>query len=467
MGAGIERKNLCARQYEIIVLLEESPHCLIPGRAHDRGVEYLERAQSQPALHFPLCFRFHQRAFCRICIKLLELAADLPGAQRLPVFPDAIDRVVRPRLLHRAAERLQHADRVLAKIEHAWLETQISAETSCPGHAGAPEIAPQRLDDLRGILAVGQGRARIVSGQDREQHGQIGHAAGHRPGNRERGVEGVGHRRRDPSIGGAEPEHVVERGGIAQRAAMVAAVGNRQHAKRERHRRAPAAAARGLGWIVRVERGAEYRVISLRAQSEFRRIGLADDDAAGPLDPLHVDRVLLRNDLLENRGSLCGADALSGRQVLDGLRKPVHPTHAPAVSERIIAFPCLLHQVVGVLQRHDRVHLRVDPADMVEIGAHHFGTGYLSGLDGPRELDRVHHHDLGYLCRPCRGRSFAGGIGTFPSFRSRTRGTHISLLFISAGLIAEGTHRSLGLGNFRHEAHRTACSRAPIAANPW
>src|SRR5207247_4601545 len=135
MGAGIERKNLRPRQYEIIVLLEESPHCLIPGRAHDRGVEYLERAQSQPALYFPLCFRFHQRAFCRICIKLLELAADLPGAQGLPVFPDAIDRVVRPRLLDRAAERLEHADRVLANIEHAWLETQISAETSCPGHA--------------------------------------------------------------------------------------------------------------------------------------------------------------------------------------------------------------------------------------------------------------------------------------------------------------------------------------------
>src|SRR5260370_5323486 len=42
-------------------------------------------------------------------------------------------------------------------------------------------------------------------------------------------------------------------------------------------------------------------------------------------------------------------------------------------------------------------------------------------------------------------------------FRS-TLGSHISLLFISAGLIAEGTHRGLRLGNFRHEAHRTARS---------
>src|SRR5262249_56209383 len=114
------------RQDPIIVSLEEAAHGLVPGRARDRRIIYLECTESRAALDFPLRFRLHQRALGRIRVELLELAAGLPGAQNLPGLPDAIDRVIRPGLLDDAAERLEHADGAPAQVEHAGLDPQIA-----------------------------------------------------------------------------------------------------------------------------------------------------------------------------------------------------------------------------------------------------------------------------------------------------------------------------------------------------
>ncbi len=87
-------------------------------------------------------------------------------------------------------------------------------------------------------------------------------------------------------------DDVAERGGIAQRSAGVAAVGDRHHAAGERHRGAAAAAAAGLRQVVRIARRAEDRVERLRPGAELRRVGLADRDRAGRAHPRDDRRVV-------------------------------------------------------------------------------------------------------------------------------------------------------------------------------
>ena len=106
---------------------------------------------------------------------------------------------------------------------------------------------------------------------------------------------------------------------------MIGAVGDRQHAQRERDAGAAARAARGLALVVGVERRAEHVVIGVGAEAEFRRVGLADDDGAGALDALDDDGVGGGHEILEDARALRRADAFGGGQVLHRLGQAVHP----------------------------------------------------------------------------------------------------------------------------------------------
>ena len=116
---------------------------------------------------------------------------------------------------------------------------------------------------------------------------------------------------RDPDVGGRparhaalarpEAEDVVPAGRVAQAAHEVAAVGDRQHVRRERDRRAAAAAARRLRAVERVARDAEHLVEGVRAEAELGRVGLADDDAAGRLHALDHQRVVVGHAVGEQR----------------------------------------------------------------------------------------------------------------------------------------------------------------------
>ena len=130
-----------------------------------------------------------------------------------------------------------------------------AAEPVPPRHAHALEVATQRRREAGAVLVrcesgvPGSGPARTLKnsatsatvraiGPDTESgdHDAIArHAAGRRP----------------------EADDVAEGCRIAQRAAGVAAVGDRHHAARERHRRAAAAAATGLRQVVGIPRRAE------------------------------------------------------------------------------------------------------------------------------------------------------------------------------------------------------------------
>src|SRR5262249_23235900 len=198
----------------IIVSLEEFSHGLVPGRSRHRGIVDLECAESRAALDFPLRFRLHHRAFDRVGVELFELAAGLPGAQNLPGLPDAVDRVIRPGLRDEAAERLEHPDGAPAQVENARLDRQIAVEISGPGNAAAAEVAPQWLGELRGILAVGQGRARVVSRKNREEHREVGHGPRQRPRDGERGIEHVGRARGNPPMDVRNPSTLLNAAGL-------------------------------------------------------------------------------------------------------------------------------------------------------------------------------------------------------------------------------------------------------------
>jgi hypothetical protein len=118
---------------------------------------------------------------------------------------------------------------------------------------------------------------------------------------------------------------VVVGGGVADRTGIVAAVGHRQHARRERDCGPSAAAAGGAAHIIGVERRAEDRIEGLRSQSEFRGIGLADQDRARLLHLFHELGVAVRHPVAEQRRAERRAKALGRRQILDGQRKAVQP----------------------------------------------------------------------------------------------------------------------------------------------
>ena len=128
---------------------------------------------------------------------------------------------------------------------------------------------------------------------------------------------------------GRNPTTLQKLAGIAQRAAQVGAVGERQHAAGERRRRAAAAAAAGLREVVGVARRAENRVESLRAGAELRRVGLADHDRAGVLAALddQVVRCRARSRGRSASRRSCGCRAVSD-EVLDRDRQPVQRADA-------------------------------------------------------------------------------------------------------------------------------------------
>ena len=201
---------------------------------------------------------------------------------------------------------------------------------------------------------------------------------------------------------------------------MVAAVGDRQHAQRDRDAGAAARSARGLALVVGVERAAEHVVVGVGAEPEFRRVGLADDDGAGALHALDHDGVGGRHEILEDARALRGADALGRGQVLDRLREAVHPAadirRAQARSSRALA---CAQQIAAVLQRDDGVDLGIERVDVVEVGVHHLDAGHLLGLDRARQRERVHHHDVGGLGH--RDRYFAAASAAKPRSRSAIR----------------------------------------------
>ena len=168
-------------------------------------------------------------------------------------------------------------------------------------HRGVAEV--RREADAQGGERLLEGRR--VGEPRRRQAGRIPRRGAGREVEQQRRVcDGLGerpvHRRvlevpvrerpaRHASVGRLQAEAAGEARRDADRAAAVARRDERADAARERRRRAAARAARRALEIPGRARDAVDEVAGDRGVAELRRVGLADDDRAGVLQPLHLD----------------------------------------------------------------------------------------------------------------------------------------------------------------------------------
>lgn len=135
---------------------------------------------------------------------------------------------------------------------------------------------------------------------------------------------------------------------------MIAAVCYGLHPQGHRHRRAAAAASSSHRRIVGVSCRAVDGVVGLGPQTEFRRVRLSDDHAAGALHALDIQSVARRNLALEERRPHRCREARRIVQVFDRLWKSVQrPQPLPACELRV-ALGGLPQQQITIGQRYDR-----------------------------------------------------------------------------------------------------------------
>ena len=235
-----------------------------------------------------------------------------------------------------------------------------------------------------------QRRARIVTGLDRQQLGEVAHRARHRAFGAQLG---------DPRIGGgpirhaalarSQPEDVIPCRRVAQAAHEVRAIGHRQQPLRQRHRgtaaRTPGADAR----IPCVAGGAKQLVVGVRAEPELRHVGFADHDAAGGLHAFDHHTVDARDGMLQQRAAHRGGKAGGTGSVLDRLRHAVQKAAAGTAGELGVALGGLLQQHLVGREADDGVEVRIDAVDALQVGAHHLDARHLARMDRTRQRVRV------------------------------------------------------------------------------
>jgi len=179
---------------------------------------------------------------------------------------------------------------------------------------------------------------------------------------------------RDPSDRGTQSDHRCRNSPVAQRAAEIAAVGERDHAGR------PAATAdppllppQVRGKIVRVARRAEYGVEGLRAGAELGTLVLPTAIAPALRCRSTVMLIGGRNEVCETAANRRSCASRASRRC---------PCAQREVRARVRAHHRAACACVGRARgrerpfrrpRHDRVERGIDRRDALEVGAHHLG----------------------------------------------------------------------------------------------
>src|SRR5208282_2386892 len=78
-------------------------------------------------------------------------------------------------------------------------------------------------------------------------------------------------------------------------------------------------------------------------------------------------------------------DAPGRLEILDGMRKAVHPAETIAASQLRVALSGLVEQVLARQERNDRVDARVQALDTIEIRIHHLDARDLLRPDRARK----------------------------------------------------------------------------------
>ena len=279
----------------------------------------------------------------------------------------------------------QPSDSNVARCASSTARTR--ASSGSPPRSGAQATRSPRRSRARSPREHGRVRslaariARIGAGHHAEEKRHVGDRAGHRPVDAEaepRKRVGGGRHQADRR---PQRDDVVEVGGVAQRAAEVAAVGNGQHARGQRRAGAAARPAGALAEVVGVPRDAVDLVVGVRAQPELGDVGLADAEGPGVPQPLDEHRV--------GPGDVAGVDARPARAhealgVLQVLERDRQPVQRPERGARRLARIRLVGQgearLVGKLG-DDGVDRRVHPPDLRQVSGHDLARRHLTARD--------------------------------------------------------------------------------------
>ena len=332
--------------------------------------------------------------------------------QRTPVQfevprPPAVERLggaaqVRVGILHRAADRFEGAARRGERRRDARVEGD-TAEVRTPCHPDAGEVPIERLPEDLARIRQRKRRPGIRPRDGTQHEGGVGGASRHRPLHRDRVPRGLVGPDRNPAGRGPEADDPAETRRIAERAAVVAAVRDRDHPGRERHRRAPAAPPAGLRRVPGVPGGAEHRVERLRAGAELRGVRLADGDRARRPQTLHDQRVLVGDEVGKDRGPEGRADAAGEGQVLVGDRKPVERPERVACRHRPVRLLRFREQHSLREEGDDRVQARVDVMNPGEVRPHHLDRRNLAAGDAAGEFGRRGRAEFGHQATAVAG----------------------------------------------------------------
>ena len=284
--AGRERGHLVDRADDDVVAVVEGAHPLEDHRVVAHGLGDVLAGEGGAGLGLGHRLRLHLVAMGRE--ERAEPEPGHPGPDGQEHLLGALE--VRLGVLHDAAEVLERRPAGVDDRSNAGVEGQ-AARDRAPRHPEPGQVAIEWSGESGGIGRVASRIAQVVARHHAQTEGHIADRAG------EDALHDVTDQRqrrrpgRDQPDGRSQRGHVVEVGRVAQRAAVVAAVRDRQHAGGEGRGGAAARATRGPGQVVGVAGGAVDRVVGVGAQTELGDVRLADRDDTRPPQALDDDGV--------------------------------------------------------------------------------------------------------------------------------------------------------------------------------
>ncbi len=257
--------------------------------------------------------------------------------------------------------------------------------------------------------AIESGLPRVWPRHRAQEEGDVGDGPGHRARHRQRRpaarVAGHAPRRR------TQADDVAEGRRIAQRAPHVAPVRDRDHAARQGHRSAAAAAAARPGHVVGIACRPEDAVEGLRAGAELRGIRLAAGDRAGRADTRHDRCVPVRHVVAVERRAARRADSRGIDQILVRHRQAVQDADCFIAGQAFVRAGRVGHRALR-RESDDGVDLRIDAFDACQMSGHDLaGREVLAAhpgdqFDGAQIADLLRHRGsrlrrrfLSYACK--------------------------------------------------------------------
>ena len=314
----VERRHLVHGAEQHVVMVEEPPYAFqqLAVAHHRRGD--VSAAQRGPGRDFLDELGLHQRALAGEQRPIHGRGAPAANGEEDVVGGSQVGTDV----LDDAAERLERGSLGVEHGPHARVERQ-PAKVGRPGDAQPAQVAGEVAGEHGRVRSLAARIARIDAGHRAEEKRHVGDGARHRPVDaeaepRERVWGGRHQADRRP-----QRDDVVEVGGVAQRAAEIAPIGNGQHARGQRRAGSAARPAGALAEVVGVPCDAVDLVVGVRAQPELGDIGLADAEGPGVPQPFDQHRI--------GPGDVAGIDTRPARahqalgilQVLERDRQPM------------------------------------------------------------------------------------------------------------------------------------------------